>query len=92
MAEVRVVVHATPSARRNYVGGSHDGALRVAVTAPADKGRANDAIEQELARSLGVKPSRVAIVSGHTSRRKAIAVQDPPSDLADRIQSLMEDS
>ncbi|MGI9472090.1 MAG: DUF167 domain-containing protein, partial [Rubripirellula sp.] len=48
-AEYRIPIHASPGAKRNRVGGEHDGAPRISVTAAADKGRANRAIIQLLA-------------------------------------------
>ena len=49
-------VVAQPGARRNAVLGERAGALRVAVTAPPDKGKANAAILALLAEVLGCKP------------------------------------
>lgn len=63
-------VHAQPGARRNAILGERAGALRVAVTAPPDKGKANAAILELLARELGCRPSEIALVSGETSRQK----------------------
>lgn len=63
-------VHAQPGARRNGILGERAGALRVAVTAPPDKGKANAAILELLARALGCRSSEIALVSGETSRHK----------------------
>ena len=82
-------VHATPGARRNQVGGSHDGALRVAVSAPADKGRANQAIAKTLAKALGLRPAQLELVRGQTNRRKVFAVHDAPAGMEQRIAELM---
>lgn len=65
-------VHAQPGARRGGLMGEHDGALRVAVSAPPDKGKANAAILDVLAEALGIKTSQLALISGETSRRKRI--------------------
>jgi uncharacterized protein (TIGR00251 family) len=65
-------VHAQPGARREGLTGEHDGALRVAVNAPPDKGKANAAILQVLAGALGLKPSQIALIAGETSRRKRV--------------------
>ena len=42
------------------------------VTAPAEDGRANDAVVRLLAATLGVPRARVTIVSGHGSREKLV--------------------
>tara|TARA_R110002111_G_scaffold72693_1_gene116335 strand:- start:207 stop:497 length:291 start_codon:yes stop_codon:yes gene_type:complete len=70
----RLEVHATPSARSNKVGGQHDGALRVSVTAVADKGKANTAIAKLLAKTLGISRSSIEMVSGQTNRRKVFQI------------------
>ncbi|MFN8022487.1 MAG: DUF167 domain-containing protein [Acidimicrobiales bacterium] len=71
-------VHVRPGARRASVGGSHDGVLAVAVTAPPADGKANDAVCDALARAFGVRASAVGIVRGHTSRRKHVRVEIEP--------------
>jgi uncharacterized protein (TIGR00251 family) len=65
-----VAVRAQPGARRNAVLGEQAEALKVAVTAPPDKGRANEAIVELLSSWLGIKRSQVELVSGATSRLK----------------------
>ena len=70
-----LAVRAQPGARRNAIVGEQAGALKVAVTAPPDKGRANEAIVEVLAESLGLKRSQVELVSGQTSRAKKFLVR-----------------
>lgn len=69
-----LTVHAQPGAKRNAILGERAGALRVAVTAAPEKGKANAAILELLAEGLGCRPSQVALVSGETSRRKRILI------------------
>jgi uncharacterized protein (TIGR00251 family) len=70
-----VSVRAQPGARRNAIVGEQAGALKVAVTAPPDKGRANDAIIEVLAEALGLKRSQVELVAGQTSRAKKVLLR-----------------
>ena len=59
----------TPGAHRNsltMVGG----ALRAAVTAAPEDGKANAAVAELLARALGVAKSRLTLIRGATSRDK----------------------
>jgi uncharacterized protein (TIGR00251 family) len=63
-------VRAQPGARRDAIVGEHGGMLKVAVSAPPDKGRANDAIIAVLAAAFGIKRSQIELVSGATSRQK----------------------
>ena len=89
---VLVNVHAQPGARRNAVIGEREGAVRVAVTAPPDKGKANAAILDVLAEALGLRPSQLLLVSGETSRRKRILLTGiAPDDARSRIDRALPD-
>ena len=59
-----LAVRAQPGARRNAVVGAQAGALKVAVTAPPDQGRANKALAETLAAALGLKKSQVELIAG----------------------------
>ncbi len=74
MAEAQISVWLTPGAHEDKVLGWQDGSLRVHVAAPPVDGKANDALLQLLARELNVAQGNVRLVSGHTSRRKLVAV------------------
>ena len=52
-----------------------DGRIKVYVTAAPEKGRANKAVIEVLARELGVPKSVVSIKSGERSRTKLIEVE-----------------
>lgn len=56
------------------VGGEHDGRLKVHVCAPPEKGKANRAVVEILAKTLGVSKSRVTIIGGELSREKLVLV------------------
>ena len=74
-------VRAQPGAKRNAVLGERAGALRVAVTAAPEKGKANDAIASVLAEAMGVRGSRIAILSGETVRDKRFLVAGLTADV-----------
>jgi uncharacterized protein len=63
----------TPGAREEAVVFTVDTVL-VKVRAPADRGAANAAVVQVVARSLGLAPSRVTLLRGGTSRSKRLQV------------------
>lgn len=63
-------VRAQPGAKRNCMVGEHGGALKVAVQAPPEDGKANDAILDLLRKSFGISKQQIELVSGHTSRDK----------------------
>lgn len=71
---LRVRAHA--GARCNGVTGVRETELCVAVTAPADRGKANDALTRVLAKVLGVGRSRIELLSGAANRHKRFAVRD----------------
>jgi uncharacterized protein (TIGR00251 family) len=68
-------VRAQPGARRAGIQGEQNGALKVAVTAPPEDGRANQALVELLREELGLKRSQVELVSGQTSRDKRFLIR-----------------
>ncbi|MBX9583560.1 MAG: DUF167 domain-containing protein [Gemmataceae bacterium] len=70
-----LAVRAQPGARKSAVLGEHGGALKVAVTAPPEDGRANAAILELLRDWLGVRRSEVELIAGHASRAKQVLVR-----------------
>jgi len=48
--------------------------LKVCVTAPPEKGKANTAVEAVLALALALPQERVRIVTGHGSARKTVEI------------------
>ena len=68
-------VRAQPGARKTGVLGEHGGALKIAVTAPPEDGRANAALIQTLREALDLKRSQVELLSGLTSRDKRFLIR-----------------
>lgn len=90
VAEIRLSVRVKPGASRAKVGGSHDGALIVAVNAPPVDGAANAAVIEALSEAFGVKVRHVRVVSGHTARTKIIAIDtERPEDVRARFELLL---
>ncbi|EMI53618.1 DUF167 domain-containing protein [Rhodopirellula sallentina] len=73
-------VRVTPKAKKPSIGGEHDGALKVAVAAPPENGKANSAVEASIAKWLGTSKSSVEITAGLTSRVKTVHVQGITKD------------
>jgi uncharacterized protein len=73
---VILLVRAHAGSRQNAVLGIRAGALRVAVTAAPEKGKANQAIIALLSKTLGVSKSAIEIVSGETSPQKRLLVRN----------------
>jgi uncharacterized protein (TIGR00251 family) len=84
-------VRAQPGARKNGVLGEHDGALKVAVTAAPEQGKANKAILEVLRDALDLKRSQIEQISGETSRDKRFLIRDLSRDeLATRLTALLQ--
>ena len=68
-------VHVVPGAAKNEIVSVEGETLKVRVTAPPVKGKANEALVKLLAETLGLRKNQVEIVSGHTARRKMVKVK-----------------
>ena len=83
-----ITVWVVPGARRNQVAGIYSDALRVRITAPPEKGRANKELLEYLSDVLGVS---LRLGGGAGSRRKRlIAAGVEPSELVQRVDRLVE--
>ncbi len=71
---VRFRVKVQARARREEVGGVHDGALRVRVNAPPLEGRANRAVRELLAERLRVPRTSIKIAAGEHAPVKLVEV------------------
>jgi hypothetical protein len=82
-------VRAQPGARKAGVLGEQAGALRLAVTARPEDGRANAALVELLRDLLGLKRSQVELHSGATGRNKRILIRGiTKSELASRLAAM----
>ena len=73
-AGVLIKVAARPGTRDAVLGVQGD-ALKLGVSAAPEKGKANKAFSELLAKVLGVRKSAVALVSGDTAREKVFRVE-----------------
>ena len=80
--DVLVKVRAAPGASRDRVVGIHGDALKIAVAAPPERGKANLAIARLLASVLGLSPAQVRLDSGATSRDKWFRIEGAPLEAA----------
>jgi uncharacterized protein YggU (UPF0235/DUF167 family) len=86
---VRVQVRVKPGSSRVRVGGRHDEALVVAVTARAVDGKATQACLQAVAEAFGVPSRRVRLLSGATSRTKLLEIELDETAGATRLAELL---
>ena len=71
---VLFAVRVSPGAARTRALGEHAGALKLAVAAAPEKGKANRAVIDFLAEALGVRKADVTVAGGETSRDKRMRV------------------
>jgi len=88
-----LLVRAQPGARRNGIQGESGGALKIAVSAPPDKGKANQALIEVLQEALGLKKSQIQIISGFTQRQKKVLLRGVSrTHMEPKIAALLEGS
>lgn len=71
---VMLTVHACPRAAQSQVQGLHGDAVKIRLQAPPTDGKANDALITFLSQKLSVPERDLMIVSGHSARRKRVAI------------------
>jgi uncharacterized protein (TIGR00251 family) len=71
---VRLSLKVVPGASRDRIVGALGDALKVSVSKPPADGAANRAVVKLLAGALGVPPTDVSIVRGHSTPRKDVRV------------------
>jgi uncharacterized protein len=82
-------VRAQPGASKNGIRGEQNGMLKVSVTQIAEKGKANKALVETIAKGLGLKKFQVELLSGETQSQKkflirGISRQELESKLAEK--------
>jgi uncharacterized protein (TIGR00251 family) len=68
----RLRLRVSAGASRSRIAGVHGGALKLSVSAPPERGKANREVLRLVARVFGVAPRSVEIVGGGTSPDKLV--------------------
>ena len=71
---MKLPVKVVPGSSRNAIDGWLGEALKVRVTAPAERGKANTAVERLVADALGVPRRQARVVTGAASERKIVEI------------------
>ena len=92
---VRLSVKLTPNAGRDGIDGAEAGAdgetlLKARVTAVPEKGKANKALIELLAKSLKLPKSSISVISGDTARKKILRIDGDTEEIAAKLQALLE--
>ncbi len=80
----RLRLRVSPGARSAEVVGRHGEAWKVRVAAPAEAGRANEAVVRLLADTLSLPRDAVTLVSGHGARDKIVQLAGLDSTQVER--------
>jgi uncharacterized protein (TIGR00251 family) len=73
-------VKVAAGASKTRILGEWEGRLRVAVAAPAERGKANTELLAFLAKRLGVRRADLTVVNGATSPLKTIRIERMTAD------------
>lgn len=71
---LEVPLHVQPRARRSELGGVHNGALKLKVSAPPVDDAANRAVVEFFSEMMGIPRSRIRIIAGLKSRDKVLLI------------------
>jgi uncharacterized protein (TIGR00251 family) len=83
------LIRVVPRASRSEAAGIQGDALKLRITAPPVEGKANEECIRVVAKLLGLKRTQVAIIAGHASRMKTVAVEGVTAkEIAARIAVL----
>lgn len=67
-----MTVKVVPGSSRTEIAGCHGDMLKIKIAAPPEKGKANKALIDFLARTLNLKKNAIEITAGHTSSIKQV--------------------
>ena len=83
--KARIYVRVYPNADRNEIVSFINGVLRVRISAPPVKGKANIELTGFLSRSLGISKDSISIIKGHTNRNKLVIVNGLSQDSISKL-------
>lgn len=87
---VRIALKVVPGSTREGIAGWLGDALKVRVRAPAEAGRANEAVVRVVAEALGLSIEAVRIAAGGASPKKILEIDGLDlATLRDRIDALV---
>ena len=82
-------VKVVPGSTRNRIVGRYGEGLKVQVSAPPERGKANEAVIELLAEAFGVKAGCIELVSGASGPRKVFAIHGVhEAELRAKLQEL----
>jgi hypothetical protein len=90
---MKLRIKVVPGASRDGIAGWLGDTLKVRVRAPAERGKANAAVERIVAEALGIAPGQARIVAGHASARKVVEISGvSEAEVQDRLAKAISGS
>lgn len=84
-----MTIKVVPGSSRDEIAGWLGETLKLRVSAPPERGRANAAVLELVAAALGVPRDSVRIVAGHGSARKILEISGlSEAELRERLSQL----
>lgn len=71
---ITFTVKAVPNSSKTCLQGIQGGSLKVKLSSPPEKGKANKELIKFLAKKLGIKKNQISITAGETNPQKKIQV------------------
>jgi uncharacterized protein (TIGR00251 family) len=85
----RLTIKVIPGASQTKIAGLLGDTVKIRVQAPPEKGKANIAVIDILAKFLGVPAHQITLCSGATSQNKVVEIQGLSSEeLASKLSTL----
>ncbi len=72
---IKVIVK--PNSSKNSIDGIYMGRLRIRISSPPQKGKANKELIRYISSILGISRKNISIKSGEKSRFKELAIENP---------------
>ncbi len=71
---VILAVKVVPGSSRTSIAGQLDGMIKIKISAPPEKGKANQSLIEFLAKQLGVKKNQIEIIAGSANPVKRVKI------------------
>jgi len=84
-SQARLSLRVSPGARKSAVVGRYGERWKIRVAAPAESGKANEALIELLGQTLGVARSQLRVVAGASSRDKIVEVTGIDAEESGRL-------
>ncbi len=89
---MRIAIYVKPGSSTTQVGGDHGGALIVRVAAKPVGGKANEAVQQALAKAFGLNRAQVKLIAGGVGRSKLVELEGEEESLGVILTGLLRAS